>query len=126
MGVAVECELTCNTGRERCIYGSRVLREVCDDEFTLLLGSPFCEIGSLCEQVVEFGDEVLHGRNELNETFGDEDSTEVVAVFSTFCNDVGYIVYNILKSLVLSFNFFRNDADVGLSLECAFKSDVGS
>ena len=52
------------------------------------------------------------------------DSAEVVAFCSAAGDCVGDVVDNVLKGHVLGFDFFGNDADVGLSLKTAFECDM--
>ena len=58
------------------------------------------------KQVVEFLDEAADGRNELDESFGNEDDTKVIALGSTISHDVGNMLDNLVEGLVLSLYLF--------------------
>ena len=94
-----------------------------DDPLALVVGSHAGSLGS-GEQVVQLGDELLHGGDELDKALGDEHRTEVVAVLGTLGDNTGDVRHDVVERLVLGLDFLTHDAHVGLALECAFQSDV--
>ena len=88
--------------------------EVIDNKLTLLGGSHVGNIGVLGEEVIKLGNEVFHCRDELNKTFGDKNGTEVLTIGRTCGNGESDRVNNVLKSGVISFNLFGDDADIGM------------
>ena len=76
------------------------------------------------EEVVEFGDELFHCGDELNEAFGNEHRTEIITVCGTLCHNAGDIGYDVVERLVLFLNLFAHDANVGLALQGTFEGDM--
>ena len=126
VGVAVEGELTGYAKGQRSVNLGILLGEVVKNELALVFCRKFVEFGRFGQKVVELGYEVFHSGNELDETFGNQHGTEVVAVGSAGGNDAGHVINHVVEGHVLCLNLFGDDADVGLCLEGAFKSDVGS
>ena len=123
MGVALGGELFSHTFGERSVDFGVGRRKFLEYPCALLSGFHFLGFGS-GKKVVELGDELLKRGDELDEAFGDEDSTEVVAggcTLSDYTCDVGH---HVVEALLLGFHFFRDEADVGLHLEGAFEGDV--
>ena len=102
VGVAVECELACHALGKSEMNVRRWPSRGGREEFALFGSGLLGEVGCLGEQVVELGNEALHGGDELDESLGNEDCAEVVALFCASGDDAGYIVDNILKGLVLA------------------------
>ena len=87
-----------------------------------------CENSSAlaAKEVVQFRDQSLHCRNKLNQTFGNQYGTEVIALSSSVGYNLGDVSYHIVQRHVISLYFFRNNAYVQLNLKCTFQSDVRS
>ena len=71
----------------------------------------------LSQHVVQLGDEFLDSGNELNQTLGNDDSTEVVAISSTLAHHVCNISHDVVQALLLGFHLLADEADVGLGCE---------
>lgn len=82
------------------------------------------ELGVVCQQVVEFGDERLHVWHKFEETFGNEYCSVVVALFRAANDAIDNHVDDVAQGPVLFGNFLADDADVRVCLERAFKGDV--
>ena len=128
VGVAVIGELELDRFGERCKDSLEVCGETVEDEFDLFI---FCFDGGevftfFCEEVIEFGNEFLHFGDEFDETFGDQDNTEVFFVFSTFDHDVSDVGNDIIECLLFCSDFFGDDGDVCLGFKSAFESNVRS
>ncbi|EJX04752.1 hypothetical protein EVA_07139 [gut metagenome] len=106
---------------DACISSRKLAQNPCSLFFS-------CNITSFwsSEQVVQFCDELLHCRDELDQTFRNQYCTEVVTSSSTLSYNTCDISNDIVESHVLFFYFFANDTYVRLALECAFQSDVTS
>ena len=76
------------------------------------------------EYVVELSNELLDSGDELDDTFRNHNSTEVVTLSSTSCNSVSDVCYDVIKTLSLSLNLLRNKTDVGLCLQGTLQSDM--
>ena len=83
-------------------------------------------VGIFNQNIIEFCNKSLHRRDELDETFGNKDCSEIPTQFGTLCDDIANIAYDIVKSHALGENFLRDKTDVRLSLKSTFKSYVGS
>ena len=117
MWVTVERELTSDRGGEASIELGVSLRELADDEGTLLFGCYSTELCLVvCEEVIELGDEGLDSRDELDEPFGDEHRTEVLALGSTLSDDLSDGDDDIIQCEVLGLYFFADDSYVRLYL----------
>ena len=67
----------------------------------------------------------FNGRDELDEAFGNEHGAEVHAFRGAFGNNVGDVVDDVDEAhVVLGFDFFADDADVGLGLKGTFEGDM--
>ena len=125
--VAVERQLTCHAFRQRSIQVRVFFCQLADDISALFAFLDHLEFGIVFSQeVVQFGDQAFHSRNEFDQTFGDQHRTEVVTVGSTFCNDFCDIGNDIVQRHVLCFHFFRYDRDIRLCLQSTFQCDVRS
>ena len=94
-------------------------------EVNLLVAAYFLSLRQ-CQYVVELGNELLDGRDELNDTFGDDNRTKVVTVGSTYAYSISNVVNDIVKAHILSLNLLRNEADIGLCLQGTLQGDVRS
>ena len=95
--IAVECQLTGYAFGQAGINSRVGRRQLADDIVALVRLLDVRELfGVGSQEVIQFGDESLHGRDELNQTFRDEDSTEVVALSST----VGHYLSNVSHDVV--------------------------
>ena len=123
MRVTFHRELLGHAFRQAGVDGGVLGGEFAHDPFALCFGVYGC---CLCgsEQIVEFGDEFLHGGDELNETFGNEHRAEVVAGGSALGHHFSDVGHDVVERHVLLFHFFAHDADIGLALQGAFQSDM--
>ena len=80
----------------------------------------------LSQHVVQLGDEFLDSGNELNQTLGNDDSTEVVAISSTLAHHVCNIGHDVVQALLLGFYLLRDETDVRLSLQGTLQCNVRS
>ena len=87
------------------------------------LGEFFCVLG---KSIVQFRDQDLHFRDELDQTFRDQQNTEVFAVGGTGSDHLGNVVNDFGERLLFRFNFFRDQSQVHVGLEDTFQRDVGS
>jgi siroheme synthase (precorrin-2 oxidase/ferrochelatase) len=60
----------------------------------------------LSEDIVELVDKLLHRGDELDKTFGDEDSTEVPAKACTLGDEVSDLAYNVVEGHAFSLYLF--------------------
>ena len=86
--------------------------------------SKFRSISS--QEVVQFSNQSLHGRNKLYQTFRNQYCTEVVTLSSTVGYNLSDVSYYIIQRHIFSFNFFRNDTYVRLNLQSTFQSNMRS
>ncbi len=107
MGVTVKAELTCHAfgkaGEDCCVFRSQAVGDP-RELVSLVHVREF--FGVYSEKFVELGDECLHCRNELDESFGNEHGSEIVAVSCSACYNIGDRVDDVVESLLLGFNFF--------------------
>ena len=76
------------------------------------------------ENVVQFSNELLDCRNELDKTFRDKYCTIVVTLFSTLGHSLGDVSNNVVERHSLSLYFLAHEADVWLALQSTFESNV--
>lgn len=127
MAVAFEHELSLNECREG------------NENFSRSLGNPSTELFDLgCsieafdflfvvgEGFGKFRNKDADVRDEFEEAFRNEGHTEVLAFSGTGSDDVCDVLDDLLQLHLLALHFFGNEADVRMSLEGGFKSDVGS
>ena len=69
-------------------------------------------------------DEDTHGRDKFNQTFRNEDRTEVKPCVGTSYDDLDDVLYDVVEGHFLSFYFLGDEADIRLALECAFEGNV--
>ena len=124
VGIAVEGELTGYAVGQRVVDGGVGGGEVLKDVFALLRNFHFGKAFGLGQQVVELGDERLHGGDELDEALGDEDDAVVVAFLGAGGDGLCQVVDNLGEGHILSLDLLADDADVGLALQGALKGDV--
>ena len=125
MGVAVERELTCHAFRQSLECSLVGLAEVCEDVLALCLLVQILVVGTVSgEQVVEFLNKATDSGYELNESLGDEHHTEVVALACAVGHSLSYLLHNLIEGEVFLLYLLRDEADVGLCLQCALKCDV--
>ena len=79
-----------------------------------------------CQQLVDLGDQHGEFGNELHDALGDDGNAEVSGGGSAVCNGVGDVVGDLRQRHLLGSNFFTDQADVGLRLQRALQSHVGS
>ena len=125
MRIAVEGQLTGHalgqTGVERCV----LFREFGDEvavAHALLDHLKLCLIAG--QEVVQLGDEALHGGDELDEPLGDEHGAEVVALGGSAGYDARYTVHDLVEREVVGLHLFGDDADVRVGLQGTLQSDV--
>ena len=129
MWVTVEAELTLNVGRKTFQNGLVLGCDVAHYESNLLVGTlELARLAScrICQHLIELCNELLDGRDELNQAFGNDNSTEVVAVGSTVGNSLSDVSNNIVERHLLSLYLLADEADIGLALQSALQSDVRS
>ena len=78
----------------------------------------------LSKQVVEFLNKDTHGRDELDQSFGDEYRTEVQSGIGAINDHLHDLLHDIVERHVLGFHPLRDEADVRLGLQGALKGDV--
>ena len=105
--VAIQRQLTCNAFGQAGIDSRIFRRQFADDIITLvrfLNLREFLSIGS--KEVVQLSDQTFHSRDEFNQTFRNQNCTEVVALSSA----VGYylcnVSYDIVQRHIFCLNFF--------------------
>ena len=123
--IAVEGQLTGHAlgqaGVERCV----LFREFGDEvavAHALLDHLELCLIAG--QEVVQLGDEALHGGDELDEPLGDEHGAEVVALGGSTGHDARYTVHDLVEREVVGLHLFGDDADVRVGLQGTLQSDV--
>ena len=79
-----------------------------------------------CQYVVQLGNQLLDGRNELDHTLRNDHSTEVVTVGSTSNYSVSDVVNDIVEAHTLLFDLLRDQTDIRLCLQSALQSDMRS
>ena len=98
MRVAVEGQLTGHTFGQAGIDGRILGRELADDIVALVGLLDVRELfGVGSQEVVQFSNQALHGRDKLDQTFGDEDRTEVVALGSTVGHNLGDVGHDVIQ-----------------------------
>ena len=125
MRIALKGELTADAGGQAVEDGSVGCAEVSLDEGNLLVGADGVELSLIgSDEVVELGDELLDGGDELDESFGHEDGTEVHAACGTVGHDASDIGDDVVERLVLGLHLLADEGDVGLHLQGALQRDV--
>lgn len=77
------------------------------------------------KQIVDLVDEDSHLWNELNEALWHKDDTVVLAKLGSLADDVGDILRDLGKRLVLGLDLLTNKHAVDTSSQSALKSDMG-
>ena len=125
VGVAVEHKLASHSGRQSGYSGGVFCAELVENEFFQFFSSEALDFFLVeSDDVVEFFDEFFDSGNELDEAFGDEHNTEVFAIVGASHNGLSDGVNHLVEGQILCFNFFGDDAHVGLGLECTFQGDM--
>ena len=125
--VTVEGQLTSDRSWQAGIESRVSSAEVLDDVGTLVSSRHRAELCFVVSQiVVELSDECLEGRDEFDQTFGDEHRTEVLTLSRTSRDDFSDVGHYVVKGQVLSLYFFADDRDIRLYLQGAFEGDVRS
>ena len=121
--VTLACQLLCESTRQAleylCIGCGKLAVEpldaVCGSVGGVLLG---------CEKVIELCYQLLDRGDKLDEALWNQHDTKVVAVLGAVGYGLSNIVDDILQGLTLLLYFLRDDANIGLGLECALQSDM--
>ena len=125
MRVTFHGQLSRYSQRKRFVYSLVCCRKLIQNPFALLIFSQ-CSTFRSCQQVVQFGNQSLHSRDELNQAFRNQYRTKIVSIGRTVGYNLSNISNDIIQSLVFGFHLFRYDTNVGLALQSAFQSDVRS
>ena len=127
--ISLEEELLLDSLRKDCEYSHGLLGQAFFDECILVSpGWKSIELICLaaCEKLVDLLDQYGELRNELYDTLRDDSNTEVHAVCCSGRYGISDIVSDLGKGHLLLGNLLRDEADVRLSLQCTFQSNVGS
>ena len=76
------------------------------------------------QEVVQLGDEALHGGDELDEPLGDEHGAEVVALGGSAGYNARYTVHDLVEREVVGLHLFGDDADVRVGLQGTLQGDA--
>ena len=105
--VTVQRQLTCNTLRQAGIDSRIFRRQFTDDIITLVRLLNLREFFSIfSKEVVQLSDQTFHSRNKLDQTFRDQNRTEVVALSSPVSYYLSNVSYYIVQRHIFCFNFF--------------------
>ena len=125
--VTIQSQLTGNTFRQTCIDSRVFRRKFADDIITLVRFLNLTEFFSISSQeVIQFSNQTFHGRNELYQSFRNQNCTEVVSLCCTVCYHFSDRCYYIVQRHIFCFHFFWNDTYVRLYLQSTFQCDVRS
>ena len=125
--VAVVAELHLDSGRQRAEHRGGFGGEVLRGEGDLVALLHRIDLGGVGgEQVVEFGDQHLDLRDELDESFRNQRDAEVHSGGGPGGDHHGDLLNDLGEGHLLRRDLFGDDRDVRLSLECALQRDVGS
>ena len=125
--VTVEGQLASDRSWQAGVESRVSSAEVLDDVGTLVSSRHRAELCFVVSQiVVELSDERLEGRDEFDQTFGDEHRTEVLTLSRTSRDDLSDVGDYVIEGLVLSLYFFADNRDIRLYLQGAFEGDVRS
>ena len=105
MRIAVEGQLLSYAGGQRIEYRKILVGYLLLHEVNLLRAGKVLGLRT-SQYVVEFGNQFLDSRNKLDESFRDNNGTEVVAVFSTTGNCIGNIFHYVVESEFILLHLF--------------------
>ena len=123
MRVTIKSQLTGNTLGQAVEHNEVLGCEVTLGEVYLLVAADILSLGQ-SQHVIQLGNQLLDGRDELDNTLGDNYCTEVVTISSTNSYCISNICYDIIEAHSLLLNLLRNETDIGLSLQSALQGDV--
>ena len=103
VGIAVESQLTGYANGQTIEDGEVLGGKVTLGEVHLLVAADLLGLGQ-CQHIVQLGDELLDGRNELDDTFRNDNGAEVIAVGSTGGNGIGDVVDDVVETHGLLLN----------------------
>ena len=125
MRIAVESQLTGYAYGQRVEHSEVLGCEVTLGKVNLLVATNLLSLRH-SKHIVQLGNKLLDGWDELNDTLRNDYSTEVVTICSTYTNGISNVVNDIVETHGLGLNLLRNEADVGLCLQGALQSNVRS
>ena len=121
--IAVESQLTGHAHGQAVEHGEVLVGEMTLGEVHLLVAADLLSLRH-SEHVVELGDELLDGGDELDDTLRNDDGSEVIAVGSTHGHSLGDVVDDVAEAHTLLLDLLADEADVGLGLQGALECDV--
>ena len=125
MRVTLKSKLTAYALGQALEYSGVLLGELAYYVLDLLVTLYHVELSLVCSQnVIELGDKLLDGGDELDQNLGNQNGTKVNAACSTVGNNLSDICYDIIKSLVLGLNLLTDKGYVRLGLQSTLQSNM--
>ena len=93
--------------------------------FLELAGDFFLTARTLSNHFVQLLDQGAHFRNELDQTFGKQDDTVVLANLASLHDQFHDFLGDLLDRLLLLLDLLADEGEVGVGLEGTFHGDVG-